>query len=85
MSISTQFGEAQQWSQTHFAEVALGDVRRSRRVVALAAGWAQQLGANVPRLSHGQAYVSKAAYQLLGHAQATPDALQVHHYRHITQ
>ena len=27
------FGDASQWAQTHFGGVALGDVRRSRRVV----------------------------------------------------
>ena len=79
MSISTDFGEAQQWAQTHFGGVGLGDVRRARRVVRLAAGWAREPGASIPRLSQGQAYASKAAYQLLGHAQATPEALQAPH------
>ena len=85
MSISTQFGEAQQWAQTHFEAVALGDVRRSRRVVTLAAGWARQPGASIPQLSQGQAYASKAAYQLLGQAQATPDALQAPHRQLVSQ
>lgn len=85
MSISTQFGEAQQWAHTHFGGVALGDVRRSQRVVTLAAGWAREPGATIPRLSQGQAYASKAAYQLLGHAQATPDALQTPHRQHVAQ
>ena len=31
MRISTDFGDAQQWAQTHFDEVWLGDVRRTRR------------------------------------------------------
>jgi hypothetical protein len=83
MSISTQFGEAQQWAHTHFGGVALGDVRRSQRVVTLAAGWAREPGATIPRLSQGQAYASKAAYQLLGHAQATPDALQAPHRQQV--
>ena len=85
MSISTHFGEAQHWAQTHFAGVALGDVRRRRRVVRLAAGWAREPGASIPRLSQGQAYASKAAYQLLGHPQATPDALQVPHRQAVAQ
>lgn len=85
MSISTHFGEAQQWAQTQFGGVALGDVRRSRRVVRLAAGWAREPGASIPRLSQGQAYASKAAYQLLGHAQSTPDALQAPHRQHVAQ
>lgn len=85
MSISTQFGQAHAWAQTQFGAVALGDVRRSRRVVTLAAGWAREPGASIPRLSQGQAYASKAAYQLLGHAQATPDALQAPHRQHVAQ
>ena len=79
MSISTGFGNAQQWAQTHFGGVGLGDVRRARRVVTLASGWARKPGASIPGLSQGQAYASKAAYQLLGHAQATPEALQAPH------
>ena len=71
MSISTGFGEAPQLAQTHFGGVGLGDVRRNRRVVRLAAGWARAPGATIPRLSQGQTYAGKAAYQLLGHARAT--------------
>ncbi len=82
MSISTNFGAATQWAQTHFGGVELRDVRRSRRVVGLAAGWAREPGASIPRLSQGNAYASKAAYQLLGHAHSTPDALQTPHRQH---
>ena len=83
MSISAHFGDAPQWAQTHFGGVGLGDVRRNRRVVTLAAGWAREPGASIPRLSQGQVYASKAAYQLLGHAQTTRDALQAPHCRHV--
>ncbi|OWP62236.1 hypothetical protein CDA63_15130 [Hymenobacter amundsenii] len=62
MSISTGFGMAQQWAQTHFGHVHLGDVCRTRRVVTLAADCARQPGASIPHLSQGQAYASKAAY-----------------------
>ena len=85
MSISTGFGHVQQWAQTHFGGVGLGDVRRARRVVTLAAGWARAPGASIPRLSQGQTYASKAAYQLLGHARATPEALQAPHRQHVSQ
>ena len=85
MSISTGFGAAQAWAQTHFGTVCLGDVRRTRRVMTLAAGWARQPGASIPRLSQGQAYASKAAYQLLAHAQSTPDALQGPHRGLVSQ
>ena len=80
MSISTDFGNAQQWAQTHFSGVGLGDVRRARRVVTLAAGWARESGTSIPRLRQGQAYASKAAYQSLGRAQTTPEALQAPHH-----
>ncbi len=85
MSISTDFWNAPQWAHTHFSGVGLGDVRRNRRVVTLAAGWAREPGATIPRLSQGQAYAGKAAYQLLGHAQTTPDALQAPHRQHVGQ
>ena len=32
MRISTHFGDPQQWAHTHLSGVALGDVRRSRRL-----------------------------------------------------
>jgi hypothetical protein len=54
-------------------------------VVPLAAGWARQPGARIPRLSQGQAYASKAAYQLLAHAQTTPDAVQATHQPLVAQ
>jgi len=85
MSISTHFGDPRQWAHTHFSEVQVGDARRSRRVVTLVAGWARQPGASIPGLSQGQAYASKAAYQLLGHAQVTPDVLQAPHRQLVTQ
>ena len=85
MSISDNFGQAQEWAQTHFGGVALGDQRRNRRVVTLAAGWVREPGASIPRLSQGEAYASKAAYQLLSHPQSTPDALQASHRQHVAQ
>ena len=85
MSISKHFGNAQQWAHTHFGGVGLGDVRRNRRAVTLATGWAREPRASIPRLSRGQAYASKAAYQLLGHAQATSEALQATHRQYVEQ
>jgi len=48
-----------------------------------AAGRAREPGASSPRLS--QAYASKAASQVLGHAQTTPDALQAPHRQQVGQ
>ena len=85
MSISTHFCDPQLWAQTHFGGTVLGDVRRSRRVVTLAAGWARQPGATIPQLGAGQAGASKAAYRLLGSAAATPEALQGPHQAVVRQ
>lgn len=85
MSLSTGFGVAQQWAQTHFGNVHLGDVRRTRRVVRLAAGWARQPGASIPRLSQGQAYASKAAYHMLAQARTTPEVIQAPHRAVVRQ
>ena len=85
MSISTHFCDPQLWAQTHFGGTGLGDARRSRRVVTLAAGWARQPGASIPQLSTGQAGASKAAYRLLGSATATPEALQGPHQAVVRQ
>jgi len=73
MSISTHFRDAQRWAQTNFGEVALGDVRRSRRVVTLAAGWAQRPGVSIPQLSQGQQKAptcQPALFRALGKHQA---------------
>ena len=85
MRISTHFCDPQLWAQTHFGGTVLGDARRSRRVVALAAGWARQPGASIPPLSAGQAGASKAAYRLLGSAGATPEAFQEPHQAVVRQ
>ena len=85
MSISTHFCDPQLWAQTHFGGTVLGDARRSRRVVTLAAGWARQPGASIPQLGVGQAGASKAAYRLLGSATATPEALQGPHQAVVSQ
>ena len=63
--------------------MASGDVRCSQRVVTLAAGWVRQPGVSIPGLSQGHAYARKAAYQWLGHAHATPDALQATHQQYM--
>ncbi|HTE20434.1 MAG TPA: IS4 family transposase [Armatimonadota bacterium] len=85
MSISTHFTDPQLWAQTHFGGTALGDARRSRRVLQLATGWAQQPGATIPQLGVEQAGASKAAYRLLSSARATPAALQAPHQALVRQ
>jgi len=63
----------------------LGDVRRTRRLVQVAASWAHQPGASIPRLSQGQPGASKAAYRLLDQPQATPEAFQQPHRQLVSQ
>ena len=63
----------------------MGDARRSRRVLQLAAGWAQQPGATIPQLGAGQAGASKGAYRLLGRAPVSPAALQAPHRALVQQ
>ena len=84
MSIATHFCDLLIWAQHHFGAAALGDVRR-RRLVALAASWCRQPGVSIPRLSQGQPGASKAAYRLLDHPQATPDAFQQPHRQLVSQ
>ena len=79
MTISTHFTSPAEWALTHFGGVSLGDLRRTRRVQTLVAGWARQPGATIPQLSGTQPYASKAAYSLLSLPTATPDALQAPH------
>jgi hypothetical protein len=65
--------------------VTLGDTRRTRRLVHVAAGWARQPGASIPRLSQGQPGASKAAYRLLDQPQATPDIFQRTHRQVVSR
>ena len=46
---------------------------------------AREPGASILRLRQGLACTSKAAYQLLGHAQAIPDALQANYQQVVAQ
>ena len=85
MSVATHFCDPLAWAQRHFGPVALGDVRRRRRLVQLAASWARQPGASIPRLNQGQPGASKAAYRLLDQARSTPDAFQQPHRQLVGQ
>jgi hypothetical protein len=85
MDVSLGFSDADAWAQRHFGGCALGDARRSQRLLTLAAGWVRQPGASIPRLSAGHAGASKAAYRLLGRPEATPPALQGPHRTHVQQ
>ncbi len=66
------------WAEKHFSEVDLGEVRRSRRAVTIAAAMASNPAASIPKM-FTQSYDIKAAYNLFRHPEATPDQLQEAH------
>lgn len=84
MSIPAQLGAPAAWAPARFGAVALGDKRRTARVVALAAGWALQPRASIPRLVGGS-YAAKVAYGLLAWPTVPPDALQAIHRQRMHQ
>jgi transposase-like protein len=57
--------EAMQWAQETFGEAHLGDVRRTRRLVRLAAQMLQDPQGSLPRQTQGNWSELKAAYRLL--------------------
>ncbi len=66
------------WVVTEFAEAELGDVRRTQRLVELAAVLAARPGASLPEASGDRAML-KAAYRLFDNAAITPqDILESH-------
>ena len=66
------------WAQQHFGAAQLGDIKRVRRAVTLAAGMARQPGSSIPQLFLHR-YDVKAAYTLLDHPEVTPQHLQAGH------
>ncbi len=67
-----------EWAEAQFREAALGDVRRVRRAVRLAAEMLSKPGASIPQLSKTR-YDVKAAYNLFAHSESTPENLQAGH------
>lgn len=72
------------WAQQHFGDTDLGDVRRTRRVVTLAAAVAAKPGSSIPRLFQHR-YDVKAAYHLLSLQDLSPDVLQATHRRLVRE
>ncbi len=58
-------GEALRWSQGLFGQCELGDKRRTRRLVKLAASLATHTGRSVLRACDGDAAASEGAYRLI--------------------
>jgi hypothetical protein len=68
-----------EWADRTFAAVDLGDRRRERRAVALAARMMRQPAASLPQQMHA-ASALKAAYRLLDEADVTHAALSQPHW-----
>lgn len=66
------------WSEKHFAEVDLGETRRNRRTVTMAAAMAMNPDQSIPKMFI-HSYDIKAAYNFFAHPEATPDNLQLAH------
>lgn len=67
-----------EWAELHFGGVEMSDVRRVDRVVTMAEAMAEAPGKSFPQL-FARPYDVKAAYGLLAHPEATPEALQAGH------
>lgn len=72
------------FAQSEFAACAVGDPRRRRRVVSVAAAMAANPGLSIPKLFAGDPYAINASYELFKREEATPDNLQAAH-RHQTR
>lgn len=73
----------QEWARQQFGEVELGDVRRTNRAVALAAGMARHPAASLPGQT-GSWAGTKAAYRLFSQEEVTLDTLESPHW-HATR
>jgi hypothetical protein len=67
------------WAQQQFSQVALGDVRRTRRAVSLATQMASQPQVSWPKQA-GTWAATKAGYRLFGQQDVTFEALQTQHW-----
>lgn len=72
------------WIEAQFGGAALGDVRRTRRVIALATRMLAQPGASLPQLAPTR-YAMKAAYALFAHRASTPAHVQAGHRATVQQ
>jgi len=73
-----------QWARTHFGSAELGDARRTKRLVELAAAIRADPQASLPQQYGGRA-ASKAAYRLLSNGQVDPQAMQQPHREQVAR
>jgi hypothetical protein len=75
---------AQQWAQTTYGEVRLGDQRRTERAVSMGAALAREPMASLPQ-QLGSHAASKAAYRFLQSAQSSYEQLIAPHLQQSQQ
>lgn len=68
----------EEWATIEFADAALGDARRTARLVHLASVLGSQPTASLPNASHDPATL-KAAYRFFDNAAVTPEAILASH------
>jgi hypothetical protein len=71
--------DSDSWAREHFGRVELGDRRRTRRAVLVAAQMARQPGASIPQQA-GRWSQTKASYRLFDENQVTFEALSAAHW-----
>jgi len=76
--------DARVWAETNFAQVDLGDRRRTQRAVSLAAGMLRHPAASLPRQAGGWS-ATKAGYRLFDREVVTLEALQTPHWQTTRQ
>jgi hypothetical protein len=78
LNIMTAELDPQRWGEQHFSDLDLGDSRRNQRAVTVATAMAHKPGKSIPQL-FDRWHDVKAAYELFGRPEATPDELQATH------
>lgn len=64
------------WSEEIFGSCALGDVRRTRRLVDVGARMARQVGSSIARCCEGSTAALLGSYRLMRNAQVEPEAIR---------
>jgi len=76
--------ETATWAERTFAGVAVGDVRRTRRIVQIAHAMAEQPGVPIPHLFDSWSD-TKAAYSVFRFPTVTPDRVQKPHRAQVAR
>lgn len=74
----------EQWSETHFGGIELGDSRREARAQKIASAFAEKPGASIPQLFKRQ-YDVKAAYTFFDKEKVMPKNLQASHQKIVKE